>query len=146
MVGGLQPIESNLHKHLTEHLNAEVVLGTITGLDVALQWLTTTFLYIRAKKNPKYYKINCGLNSEEIDTKLLGVIQILFELLSKSDFFLEICQIEINKLTKAGMVILDEDMILQPTANGVLMAKYYLAFETMKLFTSVFLDNFFFTN
>lgn len=52
MLGGLKPIESNLHKYLIEHLNAEIVLGTITnGID-AMSWLSSTFLYIRARKIP----------------------------------------------------------------------------------------------
>lgn len=73
MVGGGQNVESNLHKHLDEHLNAEIVLGTIKDLGVAKHWLSTTFLYIRARKNPRYYGINPALTLDEIDKKLLGI-------------------------------------------------------------------------
>ena len=45
----------SLHEHLTEHLNAEVVLNTITDVTVALEWIRCTFLYTRVMKNPKYY-------------------------------------------------------------------------------------------
>lgn len=72
MVGCGQPIESNLHRHLTEHLNAEIVLRTITELDVAMQWLSSTFLYVRARKNPHHYGINVGYTQKQIDKKLLG--------------------------------------------------------------------------
>ena len=45
----------SLHKHLIEHLNAEIVLRTINDVSVALQWLKSTFLFIRIQKNPKHY-------------------------------------------------------------------------------------------
>lgn len=72
MVGGTEPVESGLHRHLIEHLNSEVVLGTISDLHVAMEWLTSTFLYIRARKNPRHYGINVGLDKGQIDKKLLG--------------------------------------------------------------------------
>lgn len=47
------------------------------------------------------------------------------------------CQIEINKLAKAGMLAIDETTSISSTFLGFLMAKYYLAFETMKLFKQI---------
>lgn len=47
------------------------------------------------------------------------------------------CQIEINKLVKFKMLEMDETVNLAPTLTGRLMAKYYIAFGTMKLFTQV---------
>ncbi|KAK9883512.1 hypothetical protein WA026_001688 [Henosepilachna vigintioctopunctata] len=120
MTDGRKDIESNLHRHLTEHLNAEIVLGTITDLDVAMRWLSSTFLYIRARQNPRHYGIPLGLTSDKIDRKLL-----------------EICQIDLNKLVKAEMALLDEDINIQPTNLGELMAKYYMSFETIKLFKTL---------
>lgn len=72
MLSCSQIIESNLHKHLTEHLNAEVVLRTITDLEVAMRWLSSTFLYVRARKSPQKYKLPAGLSKDKIDKKLLG--------------------------------------------------------------------------
>ncbi|XP_030753010.1 probable ATP-dependent DNA helicase HFM1 [Sitophilus oryzae] len=120
MVACTQPIESNLHKHLTEHLNAEIVLNTITDLEVAMRWLSSTFLYVRAKKCPEKYKLPVGLTQEKIDKKLL-----------------EICQIDLNKLVGAGMVNINQCIEISPTVIGEIMAKYYVAFETMKLFTKI---------
>ena len=45
----------SLHHNLIEHLNAEVVLHTITDVSIALEWLRSTFFYIRVKQNPKHY-------------------------------------------------------------------------------------------
>ncbi|KAB0794088.1 hypothetical protein PPYR_13708 [Photinus pyralis] len=120
MLGGSQSVESSLHTHLIEHVNAEVVLHTITDLGVAMEWLTSTFLYIRARKNPKHYGLPAGLNSDQIDNKLL-----------------EMCQVEINRLSRSKMLTIDEDVNIAPTPVGSLMAKYYVAFDTMNLFTKV---------
>lgn len=54
-------IESSLHESLIEHLNAEVALGNIKTEDSAMKWLKSTFLYVRIRKNPSYYRIqNCS--------------------------------------------------------------------------------------
>ena len=45
----------SLHHNLIEHLNAEIVLHTITDISIALDWLHSTFFYIRVKQNPKHY-------------------------------------------------------------------------------------------
>ena len=45
----------SLHHHLIEHLNAEIVLNTITDVIIALEWLKSTFLYIRILKNSLHY-------------------------------------------------------------------------------------------
>lgn len=45
----------SLHSHLVEHLNAEIVLQTISDVNMALDWIRSTFLYIRALKNPSHY-------------------------------------------------------------------------------------------
>ncbi|ELT92384.1 hypothetical protein CAPTEDRAFT_102528 [Capitella teleta] len=55
LLNGTQLIESSLHAHLIEHLNAEIVLGTISDVSVAIEWLRSTFLYIRVMKNPQHY-------------------------------------------------------------------------------------------
>lgn len=45
----------SLHRNLIEHMNAEIVLHTITDVSIALEWLRSTFLYIRVTQNPKHY-------------------------------------------------------------------------------------------
>lgn len=51
--------------------------------------------------------------------------------------FLEICQIDLNRLVKAGMITIDQNIAIKSTQIGQIMANYYVAFETMKLFTQV---------
>ena len=36
-------------------MNAEIVLHTITDIGIALEWLKSTFLYVRIRKNPSNY-------------------------------------------------------------------------------------------
>ena len=51
------PIESTFIKQLADHLNAEVVDGTVTTMKEAATWLSYTYLYVRMKKNPLAYGI-----------------------------------------------------------------------------------------
>lgn len=44
-------LESQLLETFPEHINAEVVLRTITSISRAIAWLQTTFLYVRVCKN-----------------------------------------------------------------------------------------------
>uniref|UniRef100_A0A3P9NPP9 DNA 3'-5' helicase n=1 Tax=Poecilia reticulata TaxID=8081 RepID=A0A3P9NPP9_POERE len=62
LMNGIEIIES-LHSHLVEHLNAEIVLQTISDVNMALDWIRSTFLYIRALKNPSHYLCLKTLNS-----------------------------------------------------------------------------------
>lgn len=64
------PIESKFTEGLADHLNAEVVLGTVTNLREATTWLGYTYLYVRMKKNPLSY----GISWEELamDHELVG--------------------------------------------------------------------------
>lgn len=49
------PIESHFLKRLTDNLNSEIVLGTISNIAEAVEWLKYTYLYIRMQKNPIEY-------------------------------------------------------------------------------------------
>ncbi len=64
------PIESGLIKSLADHLNAEIVNGTISNVKEAASWLSYTFLFVRMARNPLAY----GLKHEEVfsDPRLEG--------------------------------------------------------------------------
>ncbi|RLN92340.1 hypothetical protein BBJ28_00004981 [Nothophytophthora sp. Chile5] len=49
------PMESALIKALPDHLNAEIVSGTVSNLEEACEWLSYTYLYVRMRKNPLAY-------------------------------------------------------------------------------------------
>ncbi|XP_036822815.1 probable ATP-dependent DNA helicase HFM1 [Oncorhynchus mykiss] len=119
-MNGAEIIESSLHTHLVEHLNAEIVLHTISDVNMALDWIRSTFLYIRALKNPKHYGFSTDLDRCGIEAKLQ-----------------ELCLKNLNSLASIGLVSMDEDVNIKATEAGRLMARYCVAFDTMKQFSKV---------
>lgn len=105
----------SLHHNLTEHLNAEIGLGTVTNVSSAKKWLTGTFLYVRLKENPEHYKIEGDLPGLDLDERL-------------------------ENICAKGLAALQEhDLVrgpiqLQCTEFGHSMARYYVKLETMKRF------------
>eukprot|EP00536_Pseudo-nitzschia_multiseries_P002204 jgi/Psemu1/322449/estExt_fgenesh1_pg.C_290027 len=59
------PIESTFIKQLADHLNAEIVGGTVTNLEEAVNWLSYTYLYVRMLKNPLAYGINADQKADD---------------------------------------------------------------------------------
>lgn len=51
------PIESQMIHSLPDQLNAEVVLGSVTSLKEAINWMSYTYLYIRMRRNPELYGV-----------------------------------------------------------------------------------------
>ncbi|RWS23564.1 putative ATP-dependent DNA helicase HFM1-like protein [Leptotrombidium deliense] len=118
MLNGTKIIESFLHKHLVEHLNAEIVLGTITDIPVAVDWIRSTFLYIRVLANNTDYGIDASLNKKEVESKLQ-----------------EWCTKELNGLKKSGMITMNADCCeIRATEIGRVMARYCVSLESMKKF------------
>nr|XP_028588650.1 probable ATP-dependent DNA helicase HFM1 isoform X2 [Podarcis muralis] len=115
MLNGADTIESSLHTQLIEHLNAEIVLHTITDVNIALEWIRSTFLYIRALKNPAHYGFPTGLDRSGIEAKLQ-----------------ELCLKNLNDLSAFDLIKMDDKLYFKPTETGRLMAWYYIAFDTMK--------------
>lgn len=44
---------------------------------------------------------------------------------------------ELNGLVRYGLITMSNGYDIQATENGALMARYYVGFETMKIFTQV---------
>ena len=51
------PIESHFASGLVDHLNAEIVLGTVSNIKEASAWLAYTYMHIRSVQNPLVYGI-----------------------------------------------------------------------------------------
>ena len=59
------PIESNFIKQLPDHLNAEIVGGTVTNIKEAATWLTYTYLHVRMVRNPLAYGITADQKADD---------------------------------------------------------------------------------
>jgi activating signal cointegrator complex subunit 3 len=59
------PIESQMIKSLPDHLNAEIILGTVTNLREADTWLTYTYLYTRMLRNPTHYGVSLQMRDSD---------------------------------------------------------------------------------
>jgi len=51
------PIESQFSDRLIDHLNAEIVLGTVSNIKEATVWLSYTYMHVRSLQNPLVYGI-----------------------------------------------------------------------------------------
>lgn len=118
MISGQDVLESTLHLNLIEHLNSEIGLGTVRDLYSAKTWLGRTFLSVRMKQNPKYYKFNCDTGSRDPDARL--------ELVCERDI----------KLLQDTKLITSESRFAC-TKYGEAMSKYMVKFETMVLLLSI---------
>lgn len=118
MVAGTEVLESSLHHNLTEHLNAEISLGTIDSRASAKKWLSSTFLNVRLQQNPHYYDLESG-NSN----------------LTPDEALLRWCEKDLDLLNEARLI--ENSDALRPTEYGHTMARYCIKFETMKIFMAV---------
>ncbi|RUS86869.1 hypothetical protein EGW08_005348, partial [Elysia chlorotica] len=111
----------SLHKNLIEHLNAEIVLQTISDMSLVVKWIRHTFLYVRALKNPCFYGkyVLCALTPCTL-------------------YFSDLCLQNVTHLANEHLVnVNDEAGSIWPTENGKLMARYCIAFVTMKHFSCI---------
>ncbi|KAL0232237.1 hypothetical protein PCE1_002579 [Barthelona sp. PCE] len=116
------PIESQLCETLNDHLNAEIVRGTITTDQEAISWLNYTFFGVRVLKNPAAYgssMASLGFDPTQFATKEALVRAACSEL--------KLLQM-INYDKFSGN--------LMSTELGRIAAHYYIPSRNMKLFNS----------
>ncbi|XP_041463235.1 activating signal cointegrator 1 complex subunit 3-like [Lytechinus variegatus] len=111
------PVESNLLEVLPEHLNAEIVAGTVTTKQDAMDYITWTYFFRRLVMNPSYYELE--------DTSHEGINKFLSGLVEKSllDLAYSYC-IEIG----------DDNRSLEPQTLGRISSYYYLHHRTVRMF------------
>ena len=74
------PIESCIADALPEHINAEIVSGTITNKQSCMDYLTWTYYFRRITKNPLFYNVEKP-DHKSIQTFLMSLIdKIVVEL------------------------------------------------------------------
>ena len=114
------PMESSFVDALEDHLNAEIVAGTVTNIREAVIWLSYTYLYVRAVRNPQAYGL--PWNHRETDPQLQEWCAMIVEEAAKR---LDNCRM-IRYDKKSGS--------LAVTALGRTASHYYLKFSTIKIF------------
>jgi replicative superfamily II helicase len=104
-----KPLESRLAGSLDAHLVAEVALGTVRDVDDVMDWLETTFYYVRAKSKPEEYAY-ATLRERLRDT--------------------------LDDLIERGFID-TEELGLEATPLGSLASKFYLRLPTAARFHEV---------
>ncbi|EFC37605.1 dead box RNA helicase [Naegleria gruberi] len=149
------PIESSLHTQLHDHINAEIVSGTIKTKQDCLDYLTWTFMFRRLVQNPCYYGIEDlsyeGLN-KWLSTKITSIIDDLeyAGLVKAIDLNLdkkkrwEVMASQTQSSTFGTMTAEKEKaekeiqkakgIYLEPTATGIIASFYYLSYRTASHF------------
>jgi activating signal cointegrator complex subunit 3 len=117
------PIESNFIKQLADHLNAEIVGGTVTNLREAATWLSYTYLYVRMLKNPLAYGISSDQKAD--DPRLRSH---LLELVKQSASYLSL-----NKM----VTFHGESGNLSMTTLGRVAAHFYIQAESVTTFNDM---------
>jgi len=83
------PVESSLLDVLPDHLNAEIVAGTISTTQEALDYITYTYFFRRLIQNPSYYSLE-DAEGDNINKYLSSLITKAFAVLqSASCIFIE---------------------------------------------------------
>ncbi|XP_038724943.1 DExH-box ATP-dependent RNA helicase DExH14 isoform X2 [Tripterygium wilfordii] len=111
------PVESSLKEQLHNHINAEIVSGTICHKEDAVHYLTWTYLFRRLMVNPAYYGVE-NAEAEVINSYISRLVQDTFE-----------------DLEDSGCVNVNEDSV-QPTMLGMIASQYYLSYMTVSMYGS----------
>ncbi len=117
------PIESQFISQLPNHLNAEIILGTVTTLNEAVQWLSYTYLYTRMLRNPMAY----GIKYDDMQYDELLVQQ-------RTQLIIEAAKL----LMRCRMVKFDQRSgQFYSTDVGRVASHYYLHFESIELYNNL---------
>lgn len=94
------PVESNLLQVLPDHINAEVVAGTIKTRNDLVEYLTWTYFFRRLLQNPSYYNLP-GLEKENINRYLNELSDATLSKLIESHCldFNEVCTKNLSRLS-----------------------------------------------
>ena len=114
------PVESQLIKVLPNHLNAEIVAGSITSIEEAVDWLGYSYLFVRMMKNPTLYGIDPAVSDPLLKQRRLDLVHSAACLIEKA----QLCRYD----RRSGA--------LQPTALGKVASHYYISHESMAVYNT----------
>eukprot|EP01083_Nonionella_stella_P208232 755841_1 len=109
------PIESQLVHKLPDALNAEIVLGSISSIRDAVEWLSYSYLNIRMRKAPHVYQLDNG-ESDTIKQRQIDLVHTA-----------------LLELNKSGLCVYDERTgVIDCTDLGRVASYYYISYSTMR--------------
>ncbi|CAI9111861.1 OLC1v1012190C1 [Oldenlandia corymbosa var. corymbosa] len=111
------PVESSLREQLHDHINAEIMSGTICNKEDAMHYLTWTYLFRRLTVNPAYYGLD-DVEPGNVNSYLSSLVQSTFE-----------------DLEDSGCIKINEDAV-EPMMLGSIASQYYLKYTTVSMFGS----------
>lgn len=112
MMQGLGPAESYLLPRLTDVMNVEISQRVIPDICSIVNWLKTTFFYVRLKASPEKYGCQLG---KTLDSHLHSIGQDT-----------------ITRLRETGLVSSGEDGIIVPLEPCHIMSQNMISFGAMK--------------
>ncbi|KAJ3109837.1 activating signal cointegrator 1 complex subunit [Phlyctochytrium planicorne] len=116
------PIESKFANNLTDNLNAEISLGTVTNLEEAIKWLGYTYMFVRMRKNPFHYGLDWKVLEEDPNLGRRCA---------------DLLKIAARNLHKAQMVLFDEKTgFLTPKDLGRTASNYYIKTASIEVFNT----------
>eukprot|EP00466_Bigelowiella_natans_P004149 jgi/Bigna1/35412/e_gw1.9.11.1 len=116
LLNGHIPLESNLRHNIIDHLNAEIVTGTVENVKDATIWIKSTFLAERITRNPKHY----GMNTKKVKDILENIVRK-----------------DLQRLIKTELATTKKSGSIRSTQLGRLMSKFYLRYETVESISSI---------
>jgi antiviral helicase SLH1 len=116
------PVESSLHKVLSNHLGAEISASTIKHKQDALDYLTWTFFFRRLHKNPTYYGLE--ISAEEHNTIEAQELA--------NEFIINLVDTSLNELADSGCAVVESTGEVESTPYGKIMSYYYLSHKTIR--------------
>jgi activating signal cointegrator complex subunit 3 len=117
------PIESKFLPALTDHLNAEVVLGTVSNTAEAVAWLTYTYCYVRMLRNPMHYGV--AYHELQGDPRLQTRCR-------------ELIEISVKELAKAKMLRFNfETTNMNTTDTGIVASHFYVKYASLELYNEL---------
>ncbi|KAK0543882.1 putative steryl acetyl hydrolase mug81 [Tilletia horrida] len=119
------PIESKFEVGLTDSLNAEVALGTVTSVRDGISWLGYTYLFTRMRRQPLAYGMTVA---EVMDDPHLGAKRV--SLVQNAVKRLEAAKMIVSQTGAAGTGSAE----LMITDLGRIAARYYIPCRTMEVF------------
>nr|XP_046919579.1 probable ATP-dependent DNA helicase HFM1 isoform X2 [Dermatophagoides farinae] len=115
LLGEETDVESNLFRSLIEHLMIEIVLKTVNNINLAIDWIYSTFLFIRIVQNPQYYRSSIAKGDYD------GARPII----------LEWCQEQMQRLQTLGLITIKGDFF-DPTQLARIVTRYSVSIATLE--------------